>query len=109
MDDPDEPRVTVKPTRQEPAATYDGQAAHVRLLSWGTERSPAYSLNVVRLVDGRMTCGRTFTAPSFEELRIEALNHGGRVEAIMADIDRCLVLAGWQLEIDLPDSSEVTS
>ena len=62
MDDPDEPHVKgIHYEGPTPVETYEGTAAIVRLFSWGTEHSPAYSLNVVRFLDGRRTCGRTFS------------------------------------------------
>ena len=107
MNDPEEPRSTYQPAAERPACFYDGAAAIVTLFSWGTERSPAYSLRIVRIIEGRMTCGRTFTAGSFAELRQEAPNHAGRDQATLDDVDRCLTLAGWQL--DFPYTDEATT
>ena len=96
MDDPDEPHVKLTPARIEPIETYQGQGAIVSLFSWGTERSPAYSLRVVRLVDGRMTCGRTFTGASLADLRYAAPGYVGAHQAALDDIERCLSLADRQ-------------
>ena len=96
MDDPEEPRVKVMPQVQGPVETYEGQTAIVRLYSWGTARSPAYSLNVVPIINGRRTCGRTFTAGSVEGLRLAAPGYVTEFDSMREDIEHCLSLADRQ-------------
>ena len=105
MNDPEEVPTSYQAPLERPASVYEGPAAIVTLLSWGTERSPAYSLRIVRIIEGRMTCGRTFTAGSIAELRQAAPDHAGRDHRTLEDVDRCLILAGWQLDFPFVDEA----
>ena len=105
MDDPDEPRVAKPEVDRKPTAYFEGTAAIVYLFSFGTERSPAHNVRVVRLVEGRMTCARTFSAGSFGDLHWTAREQFQGDQATVDDVDRCLIEAGWQLDFPYTDQS----
>jgi hypothetical protein len=94
-------------TTRPPLAVYDGRAAKVTLVAWGSDDDPRYSVSIsIRLPGGQLTGGQTFTAQSFGEIRLKALDHLGDVgDLALGDVEKCLVLATKQLElpITLPD------
>lgn len=97
MDETDEPHLLrYEPPPRLPIQSHETPAALVALYSWGTEKSPAYSLRVVRIIKGRQTCGRTYTASTLGRLRQAAPDYVGTDPATLEAVDQCLTLAERQ-------------